>query len=38
MDKEVDLKCFIGTISSVLKHEGFVEGKSSEMMESKKNR
>jgi lipopolysaccharide/colanic/teichoic acid biosynthesis glycosyltransferase len=31
-----DLKCFIGTISSVLKHEGFVEGKSSEMMESKK--
>ena len=33
-----DVKCFIGTISSVLKHEGFVEGKSSEMMESKKNR
>ena len=27
-----DVKCFLGTIKSVIKHEGFVEGKSADMM------
>lgn len=31
-----DCKCFFGTIKSVLKHEGFVEGKSAELFEMKK--
>ena len=32
-----DVKCFFGTIKSVIKHEGFVEGKSAEMTESRNN-
>ncbi len=27
---KMDMKCFLGTIRSVIKHEGFVEGKSAE--------
>ncbi|MCR5206182.1 MAG: sugar transferase [Lachnospiraceae bacterium] len=33
-----DVKCFVGTIKSVIRHEGFVEGKTAEMVETEKRK